>query len=142
MAKYAPANIETKPENTRAGWKWVGEVQAFADKPGAVWRLSLKPGDSPAVVDAIRSKLPAQALYDWGGGLVWLLTPDEDDGGEAIVRASVDEVGGHATLVRHGSNTKVNDIFHPQPAGIAAISTEMRRQFDTHSILNPGRMGE
>jgi len=87
-------------------------------------------------------KLPTEALYDWGGGLVWLLTPDEGDGGEAIIRASVDEVGGHATLVRQGANTKVRDNFHPQQAGIGALTSALRRQFDPHSILNPGRMGK
>ncbi len=146
LSKYGSVTIENQPEYTQATWKGVRDVRAFAEKSGAVWRLSLKPGDSPSVVEKIRQKRPVEALYDWGGGLVWLLTPAERNSGEEAIRAIVNEVGGHATLVRHsakgaGKESNVRDIFHPQSAAIAIISAELRRKFDPHSILNPGRMG-
>jgi len=81
------------------------------------------------------------ALYDWGGGLVWLLTPDAGDAGEAVVRAAVARLGGHATLVRASEATRRRvAVFHPEPAALAALSRGLRARFDPAGILNPGRM--
>jgi len=50
-------------------------------------------------------------------------------------------VGGHATLVRAADEVRRNvDVFHPQPAGIAALSERVRQGFDPRNILNRGRM--
>ena len=141
LNKFGSGEIETNPDNTKAGWRWVGDVEAFANKTGAVWKLSLKPGDSVAVVKKIRHAREIEVLYDWGGGLVWLLTPSDEACGEGIIRAEVDRVGGHATLIRQCKQSSVENVFHPQPAPIARISAALRAKFDPHTILNPGRMG-
>ena len=56
-------------------------------------------------------------LYDWGGGLVWLLmAPDAD------LRAQLGAFHGHATLVRgHGA-----PVFQPEPAPVAALTAGLR----------------
>jgi glycolate oxidase FAD binding subunit len=58
-----------------------------------------------------------------------------------VVRRHVDAVGGHATLVRASDELRRNvDVFHPQPAGLAALSERVRQSFDPKRILNRGRM--
>jgi glycolate oxidase FAD binding subunit len=132
LKPYGDATIQTGDTDdgygTRKGWKWVGDVQAFADLPGDVWRLSVKPSEAASLV----AKADAKAVqYDWGGGLIWMLT----DGGD--LRAKLGEFNGHATLVR---GTGDIPTFQPEPAPLAAITASLRAKFDPRGIFNPGLM--
>ena len=76
-------------------------------------------------------------MYDWGGGLLWMLAPEGTD-----LRARLGDFGGHATLVRASEATRAAlEVFQPEPAPVAAISGGLRAQFDPRGILNPGLMG-
>ncbi|MBE0412165.1 FAD-binding protein [Yoonia sp.] len=109
-------------------WATIRDVTAFADKPGEVWRISVKPSDAAALV----AKMDARAVqYDWGGGLIWALS----DGGD--LRARLGEFNGHATLIRGDVDAPT---FQPQAAPLAAISAGLRAKFDPRGILNPGMM--
>ena len=44
--------------------------------------------------------MPAEAFYDWSGGLVWLEVPATADAGAADIRRVIAMHGGHATLIR------------------------------------------
>ncbi|WP_093255369.1 FAD-binding protein [Rubrimonas cliftonensis] len=125
-----------------ARWAAVRDATPLAGAQGAVWRLSLRPSDGPKAVAALREAGAAQdALYDWGGGLVWLLTPEDGDAGAAAIRAEVSRRGGHATLFRAGQATRrAVAPFHPEPAPVAALSAGLRAKFDPAGKLNPGRM--
>ena len=80
-------------------------------------------------------------FYDWGGGLVWLSTPDTDDADAAAVRAATAVFGGHATLVRASMETRaVADVFEPLPAAVMTLTRGIKAAFDPKGILNPGRM--
>lgn len=142
LSKFGDVHIENDPDATRQEWVKIRDVAGFVDKPGAVWRLSLKPGDGPHVVAKIKETRNAEALYDWGGGLVWLLTSPDEACGERDIRAAVNAVGGHATLFRQVESSAVEHVFHPQSAPVEAIMENLRRQFDPHSILNSGLMGK
>ncbi|MBR2656995.1 MAG: glycolate oxidase subunit GlcE [Loktanella sp.] len=109
-------------------WAAIRDVAAFADKPGDVWRLSVKPSDAPALV----AKAGARGvIYDWAGGLVWLLCDGD-------LRARLGDFAGHATLVRGTADVPV---FQPEPAPIAALAAGLRAKFDPRGIFNPGMMG-
>ena len=85
--------------------------------------------------------IDAQALYDWGGGLVWLLVADDNGSSENLIRTQVNQVGGHATLMRSGDQTRNQvEAFHPQVPRLAQLSVELRTQFDPFGIFNPGLM--
>jgi glycolate oxidase FAD binding subunit len=80
-------------------------------------------------------------LYDWAGGLVWLLLMEQAGIGATAIRALVDRAGGHATLMRAAGGAAPSfAAFHPEPPAVAAVSAALRRQFDPFGILNPGRM--
>ncbi len=120
-------------------WLEVRDVTPFVGKPGAVWRISIKPSDMPQVLTTLNA---AHTLCDWGGGLIWALVPDENDAQAATLRACLAGLGGHATLVRASDSVyATTPAFHPEPAGLAALSASLRAKFDPRGILNPGRMG-
>lgn len=134
LGGFGETVVERDPQRTAAGWKWVRDVEAFHDLTGDVWRISVKPSDAPEL--AARAEADG-VLYDWGGGLVWVLLPKGTD-----LRARLRELGGHATLVRADDDTKkLLGTFHPEPAPLAAISAGLRAKFDPNGIFNPGLMG-
>ena len=117
-----------------ADWLWARDVQPFVGVPGDVWRLSVKPSDAPGLVARVA---PLDALYDWGGGLVWLRVAEGTD-----LRAALDAFSGHATLIRASDETKARlGVFHPEPAPLQNIANGLRGKFDPRGILNPGLMG-
>jgi glycolate oxidase FAD binding subunit len=136
LGAFGDALIEIGDASGR--WRAVRDVLPFADRPGAVWRLSLKPSDGPKAVAAIA---PEMTIYDWGGGLVWLLMPDDGDAGAAAIRSAVERLGGHATLIRATEKTRrAVAPFHRQAAAVEALSAALRIKFDPAEILNPGIM--
>jgi glycolate oxidase FAD binding subunit len=108
----------------------------------AVWKLSVAPMAGPGVVAAIRVSAPeATCFYDWAGGLIWLALPPGADAQAGAVRAAVDLVGGHATLIRAAADVRAAvPVFHPQPGPLAALSARVKESFDPKGVLNPGRM--
>jgi glycolate oxidase FAD binding subunit len=115
-------------EHSRAFWVQVREVEAFHKDPRSLWRISVP----RAVGMKVGAVLAGEALYDWGGGLVWLLSAADP----LSVRAAVKALGGHATLYR-GDGT----AFEPLDGALAALTARVKAAFDPKGVLNPGRMG-
>ncbi len=124
-------------------WRQVRDVAAFAKPAGAVWRLSLKPSDAPVLSENLTaSGVEHRAIYDWGGGLIWLLLDEGGDAGVGVIRGQVAALGGHATLVRGSVGLRQRiAVFQPEPAPIAVLSQRIRDKFDPRGILNSGLMG-
>ena len=57
------------------------DVASLLPPDGIIWRLSLPPTEAARTVEIIGRGAPAEAVYDWGGGLVWLRLPMAEDGG-------------------------------------------------------------
>ena len=139
----ATGDFETfEAEDSAALWQKIRDVEPFATRPGAVWRVSLKPSDGPALSDALTmAGVPHEALYDWGGGLVWVLSDEAGDAGAAAIRKVLASFGGHATLVRGTAELRQKvPVFEPQPALLAALQSAIKARFDPRGILNPGLM--
>lgn len=113
-----------------AVWQAVRDVTPFHGRAGDVWRLSVKPSDAPGLVARAGAEA---ALYDWGGGLVWLLVAPGGD-----LRARLGMFEGHATRVRGEGPVPA---FHPESAAVAAISAGLRAKFDPRGVFNRGLMG-
>jgi glycolate oxidase FAD binding subunit len=109
---------------SRDFWMQVREVEAFWKDPRPLWRISVPPAVGWRVGEAVAG----EALYDWGGGLVWLLT-------DADPRPAVHALGGHATLYRGDGMA-----FEPLAGPLAALTARVKAAFDPAGVLNPGRM--
>ena len=123
-------------------WKKVRDVTWLTEpRDQAVWKISIAPSKTPAVLAQLKSTLKFRHLLDWGGGLIWLQTSAEGDAGAAAIRAALSDTGGHATLVRGSEVLRASiDVFEPLSAPLQAISSNIKASFDPERILNPGRM--
>jgi len=116
-----------------AVWQEMRDLIEFAQTPGDVWRISVKPSDAPAVV----ARAGCPVVMDWGGGLIWALMPEGAD-----LRASLGALSGHATLIRGSDATRAAlPVFQPEAAPVAALAQGLRAKFDPRGVLNPGLMG-
>ncbi|MFN4176094.1 glycolate oxidase subunit GlcE [Phenylobacterium sp.] len=113
--------------HSREFWSGVREVDAFARDQRPLWRLSLPPAAGWRVAEA----LPGDVLYDWAGGLVWLLTEAE----APRVRTVARDLGGHAMKLRGPG-----PAFDTLPGPLAALTARVKAAFDPLDVLNPGRM--
>ena len=130
---------------SRALWKGVRDVTPFEAEAGGaappLWRISSAPLSGPDIVARIAAESDAEALYDWGGGLVWIRLEGRADAGARLVRRAVAASGGHATLVRAAPAVRAAvDVFEPQERGLAALTGRVKESFDPRGVLGPGRM--
>ena len=135
---------------SRAFWKAVRDVTPFAadrsnlpprqdERP--LWRVSTALSRGAELAAMIAKGAPAQMLYDWAGGLIWVALGASDDAGAALVRRAVAATGGHATLIRAPASVRAAiDVFAPQDAAVAALTKRVKESFDPKGVLNPGRM--
>jgi glycolate oxidase FAD binding subunit len=129
-------------------WRAVGNAAPFVGlTERAVWRISVAPSRGAEMALTIGRALDAAWFLDWGGGLLWVAVPEQDDAGAAMIRGAIrgpDGRGtGHATLVRGSPGLRrAVAVFEPQPAPLAALSRRVKEAFDPRHILNPGRMAE
>ncbi|NKX43216.1 FAD-binding protein [Roseicyclus persicicus] len=132
MAPFGAVTVEADAGRVAATWAGVRDVAGFAGRAGDVWRISVKPSDGPGIA----ARTGGEVIYDWGGGLIWVLVPEGTD-----LRARLGAFAGHATLVRASEATRARIApFQPEPAPIAALSAGLRAKFDPRGILNPGLM--
>jgi glycolate oxidase FAD binding subunit len=139
-------------------WREIRDAASLLPDPARlIWRLSVPPAAGAQVVAEITKNIPpppagggrgragsatvAEHYFDWGGGLVWLALPPSDDASAAIVRTAVARHGGHATLLRAPTATRLAvPVFEPQPEPLAALARRVKDAFDPRRVLNPGRM--
>lgn len=115
-------------EDSAARWTEIRDVAPFHAAQGDIWRVSVKPGDAPALV----ARAGAEAvLYDWGGGLIWLrMAPGTD------LRARIAPFQGHATLLRATPETLARlPLEQPEAPTLAALSAGLRAKFDPRGIF-------
>ena len=143
LAPFAAAEI-LEDASSAAIWSSIRDVEPFAARGalGAwpVWRIVCPPASGGALASVgaryrRRCDLRLGRRPDLGGAA------SKADAGVALVRPRVEAVGGHAMLLRGSDEVRRNvDVFHPQKAGVAALSERVRLGFDPKNILNRGRM--
>jgi glycolate oxidase FAD binding subunit len=144
LAPFGAAQI-IEDAASAAVWSSIRDVLPFAagGALGAwpVWRIVCPPAAGGELGKQLARDTGGEVIYDWGGGLIWAALPPKPDAQAALVRQRVNAVGGHAMLLRASDEVRRHvDVFHPQPAGVAALSERVRQSFDPRSVLNRGRM--
>jgi glycolate oxidase FAD binding subunit len=113
-------------EDADAFWQSIREQTHPLFRGGpALWRFSINP-------TAARLGLGRQ-LIEWSGGLRWIAA--DLDPSQAF--AAAHKAGGHATLFRDGNKRHGIQQFSP---GLLAVQKKLKRAFDPHGILGPGRI--
>ena len=121
----------------KADWSRVRDVAPMHGAE-AVWRISVKPSDGPAVIAGLPEG--ARSLMDWGGGLVWVRHDASADLHRAL-QAKAATLGGHATLITGPEALRATvPVFQPEAAPVAALTAQLRARFDPRGIFNPGLM--
>jgi len=128
-----------------AAWNAIRDVQPFvaSGARGAwpVWRIVCPPASGGALGEQLSRETGGDVIYDWAGGLIWAALPPRADAQARLVRERVNAAGGHATLIRASEPVRRDvEVFHPQPAGLAALGQRVRQSFDPRGILNRGRL--
>jgi glycolate oxidase FAD binding subunit len=131
-------------EASRSLWQAIRDVTPFAGPEVSsrpVWRIVTTPSRGAELTGRITTAVEAEVLYDWAGGLVWLMLAPSDDAGAALVRRAVGACGGQAVLIRAPAATRAAvDVFSPQEPGLASLTKRVKQGFDPKGVLNPGRM--
>lgn len=112
--------------DSMALWRVVRDVVPLQARPGEVWRIATL----PTAAAEIAAGLGGEAVWDWGGGLVWLLL---EHGRGAEVAAAV-AGRGHATLVKGQGGP----VFPPEAPEVQALVAGLKARFDPRGILNRG----
>ncbi len=144
LAPFGSVDV-LQDDASAAAWGAIRDVEPFAagGALGAwpVWRIVCPPASGGALGQALARDSGGDVIYDWGGGLIWAALPPRPDAQAALVRQRVEAAGGHASLIRASEQVRQTvDVFHPQAAGLAALSQRVRNSFDPRIILNRGRM--
>jgi len=109
----------------------------FQTKP--LWRLAVPPTTPPLGLGS--------TLIEWGGAQRWLagahITAQQ-------ARQAASAAGGHATLFRRAqageaapdatNDAPADGVFHPLAPGPAAITRNLKHEFDPTGLFNPGRL--
>ena len=141
MKPFGPV-VLLEEQESRALWRSVRAVKPFsgaAAQARPLWRISVPPAQGHRLASLITPA--AQMFYDWGGGLVWVAMPFENEPDAGSIRRATAEIGGHATLIRAPASVRAAvDVFQPEPPAIAALTRRVKESFDPRRLLNPGRM--
>ena len=146
MAAMKPFGaVELCDENASCGlWRAIRDVRPFAGADVSarpVWRIVTAPSRGAELTGRITTAVDAEVLYDWAGGLVWVMLAPSDDAGASLVRRVVGACGGQAMLIRAPAATRAAvDVFSPQEPGLASLTKRVKQGFDPNGVLNPGRM--
>jgi glycolate dehydrogenase FAD-binding subunit len=133
---------EARDGASREFWRAIGEVAPLTPHTQrTLWRVAVAPSAGAPLAAELARRLDHRHFFDWGGGLLWLAVTGGDDGGAAVIRASLAKLGGHATLVCGADALRAAvPVFQPQPPSLAALSRRVKESFDPRRILNRGRM--
>lgn len=150
LASLLPNTERLEQGDSESLWTRIGAAQPLLPQAPVLWRLGPTPSEAAAVFARVHAKHPtAEALYDWGGGLLWIALPDPgpDSGPDSgpdcaapLIRAAL-QGQGHATLIRAPDAARaVIPPFHPTPGPLTALTRRVKASFDPNGTLNPGRM--
>lgn len=115
-------------QESAALWAGVRDVAALQDGAGSLWRVIAKQTEAARIAGAVGG---GRAVFDWGGGLIWLLLPGGM--GHDLRRALGDS--GHASLWRPSAGDETTPTAPEEPPAIAALSRAIRARFDPRQIF-------
>ena len=121
-------------------WRAIRDADLLPNESGdAIWRISVRPSQGPAVLNAVETA-GGNGYLDWGGGLAIVAGP-ATEAMHATVSQAVKAVGGVWTLLRAPAPWRaVVPVVPPEAPALSAITRRVKAALDPAGILNPGRI--
>ncbi len=139
LAEYGQADI-LDHQTSRTAWAAIRDAAPLAGLQGAIWRLSVRPSQAPAIVQTLEQSFGAAWFLDWGGGLIWIAGPATTETLTEIATAA-HSAGGTHTLFRAPETLRAAvAVVPPEPPALARITRNVKSAFDPKGILNTGRI--
>lgn len=125
-------------ETSKLTWRSIRDVVPLRTEAGdAIWRVSVRPSNGPAALEAI-AQAGGRGFLDWGGGLLWVAGLP---GLHETARAAAIAGKGTWTVLRAPDGMRAAvDVLPPEPAALHRITRRVKAAMDPHGLLNPGRM--
>ncbi|MEZ5710649.1 MAG: FAD-binding protein [Blastomonas sp.] len=115
-------------------WSDIRSAKPLSQSP-LLWRAVLPPSSAQALAQELE-RHGASWFADWAGSLFWigLDHPDID------IRAVLQPLGGHATLIRAPVSIRAHTPALTLPErGLAQLNDRVRKGFDPHGVFEAGR---
>ena len=110
-----------------------------------VYRLTVPRASVAEVIQTVHSgstvDLPLEVVSDVAVGIVWISSNTDNPAAKWFVKliAKAQEHRGHAIILAAPPHLKQDvDVWGPAPTSLS-LMREIKRQFDPHGLLNPGR---
>jgi glycolate oxidase FAD binding subunit len=142
LKKFGDAEVITDPAKHATLWQDIRDAKALAAH-GSIWRVSLRPSQTPHFLSQLQGKHSFDHALDWGGSLIWIAAKSDADvaGLHAALQQDAALRGGHATLIKAAPDFRQTvPSFQPEAPAVAAITAGIRSRFDPRGILNAGLM--
>lgn len=161
LSELTGAELSLQGDASRSRWTELRDLTMFAGHQ-AVWRVSMKPSDTPEFLECLAQMHGYDVFLDHGGGQLWIaadekhlelaasygddgLTTDANEGARVLhahLQHNAGLIKGDAFMVKvPGGLNQELFRFHPQSPTLAKIQSGLRAQFDPRGILNSGLMG-
>ena len=133
---------ELHSKNSAILWQEIRDVSLIEkETKDLLWKISCPPSRSPEIMLNILKECKGDAIYDWGGGLIWFKTKADNKNYGQVIRTTLSSIGGHAILFTAPTEIRKKiEVFHPQPDQLKALTRRIKDGFDPLKILNPNRM--
>jgi len=140
LAPYG--SVEVLPDfDSTAIWSEWQILTPFQSLSLPLWRMSVPRSQASRIVETLKRQFDVRIAIDWAGELVWLETTAEPEAVISDVRRALATYGGHATLVRASEPSRARvDCFNPIDEFQETVLRDLKRAFDPHGIINPGRV--
>ena len=144
LAKQNGMAMEThRAESEQRVWREIGDLPLQADR--LIYRMTVPRSSVAPVLGAIHNSLigaPEPALNaDLAMGTIWIVMPANkmSAGHFSELISLAQRHRGHAIMFAAPPELKLGvEVWGPSPATIA-LMRDIKRRFDPHGILNPGR---
>ncbi len=140
LAEFGTA-ATIEPQETATLWRSIRDVQILdAPADAEIWRVGVAPSKAPDAIAALAGIAGVSYLLDWAGGLIWIAAPA---GLERDFRPVINQLGGHATLVRASAERRRTvPVYQPLADPLMTLTRGLKHSMDPDAIFNPGRMYE